>query len=297
MAFSTDNITLFLTVLECGSFSAAARKLGRVPSAVSMAIAQLEAELDLQLFNRSGREPVPTEAALALEPQARQLSALHQQMEAHALALHRGLETRLTLAIAPELLATRWSEPIPQLAAEFPALELEILAVPQEDAMQMLHRGSAHLAVVFERPTIEEREVFQEMGSEKLIIVAAPQHPLAQVSAEARHEHLLEHRQIMVAASRDAPYSDPRLVQSRQLWRTDNHLAALRLVQEGLGWALLPVSLVQPSIHSGDLIEVVFTNMTNERLLWADVVWSTEKPLGLGAKRYVELIQKRQRGC
>ena len=63
MAFSTDNLQVFLAVLDHGSFSAAARSLGRVPSAVSMAIAGLEAELDLLLFDRSGREPKPTAAA------------------------------------------------------------------------------------------------------------------------------------------------------------------------------------------------------------------------------------------
>ncbi|WP_343586540.1 LysR family transcriptional regulator, partial [Herbaspirillum sp.] len=41
MAFSSDNVKIFLAVLDGGSFSAAARMLGRVPSAVSMAISQL----------------------------------------------------------------------------------------------------------------------------------------------------------------------------------------------------------------------------------------------------------------
>ena len=71
MAFNSDNVQVFLTVLDHGSFSAAARALSRVPSAVSMTIAHLEAELDVQLFDRSGREPRPTAAARALEPQAR----------------------------------------------------------------------------------------------------------------------------------------------------------------------------------------------------------------------------------
>lgn len=52
MALSSDNLQVFLAVLDHGSFSAAARSLRRVPSAVSMAIANLEAELDLQLFDR-----------------------------------------------------------------------------------------------------------------------------------------------------------------------------------------------------------------------------------------------------
>lgn len=45
MNFNSENIELFLSVLDTGSFSAAARKLNRVPSAVSMAVANIEAEL------------------------------------------------------------------------------------------------------------------------------------------------------------------------------------------------------------------------------------------------------------
>lgn len=55
MHLSGENIQLFLAVLEHGSFSAAARALRRVPSAVSMAIANMEAELGFALFDRSRR--------------------------------------------------------------------------------------------------------------------------------------------------------------------------------------------------------------------------------------------------
>ena len=57
MPFNSDNLTIFLTVLDKGSFSAAARALKRVPSAVSMAVANLEAELGFELFDRHSREP------------------------------------------------------------------------------------------------------------------------------------------------------------------------------------------------------------------------------------------------
>ncbi len=52
---TSDHIDMLLTVIDKGSFSAAARALGRTPSAVSMAIANLEAELDLVLFDRGTR--------------------------------------------------------------------------------------------------------------------------------------------------------------------------------------------------------------------------------------------------
>ena len=92
MAFNSDSVQVFLAVLDHGSFSAAARALGRVPSAVSMAVAHLEAELALQLFDRRGREPRPTDAARALEPSARQIALQLRALHAHALSLTQGLE-------------------------------------------------------------------------------------------------------------------------------------------------------------------------------------------------------------
>ncbi|AFM64421.1 putative transcriptional regulator [Pseudomonas aeruginosa DK2] len=65
MNFSSDTIELFLAVLDRGSFSGAARALGRVPSAVSMGIANLEAELGFALFERTHREARPTALARA----------------------------------------------------------------------------------------------------------------------------------------------------------------------------------------------------------------------------------------
>ncbi|MDD0813873.1 LysR family transcriptional regulator [Curvibacter sp. HBC28] len=299
MAFSSDNIDVFLSVLDRGSFSAAARALGRVPSAVSMAMAQLEAELDLSLFDRSSREPRPTPAARALEPQARQLAAQLRQLNTQALALNQGLEERLTLAIAPELLAAQWSGPLATLAAEHPLLQVEVLAAPQTDALKLLHSGRAQLALVFERPSLDGREGFQEVGSETLVAVLAPSHPALRQRAgsdpaaapDAFRENLLTELRQIVVASRDLAQSDPRFVFGRHCWRTDNQVAALRLIEAGLGWGWLPQSFVRSPLAAGTLVELPFENLTNGLTLWVDVVWSKERPLGLGARRFIELIQ------
>ena len=182
MSFSSDSVEVFLAVIDHGSFSAAARALRRVPSAVSMAIAHLEAEVDLQLFDRKGREPRPTAAARSLEPQARALAAQLRQLDAQALALTQGLEERLTLAIAPELLAAPWSGALAELAHEYPLLQVEVLAAPQADALALLHSGRAQLALVFERPSLDGREGFQEVGSDTMVAVMAPGHPVLALS-------------------------------------------------------------------------------------------------------------------
>ena len=104
-----------------------------------------------------------------------------------------------------------------------------------------------------------------------------------------REEHLINTRQIVVA-SRNLAQSDPRFVFARHHWRTDNHLAALGLIEAGLGWGWQPRALVQPRIAAGSLVEMPFENLSNGVALWVDVVWSKERPLGLGARRFVQLI-------
>ena len=194
MAFDLDNLRAFLAAVDHGSFSAAARALGRVPSAVSMAIANLEAQLDVPLFERSGRNPTPTAQALALLPQARLLAEGLQRLNVHALSLSQGLEASLTLALVPELLDTvPWSAALHALAAEHPLLQVEVLTAPQADALAMVRSGRADLALVFERYGAAPYQAFQEVAEERLVAVAARSHPMFKGARQVRDTDLLGH--------------------------------------------------------------------------------------------------------
>lgn len=293
MAFDLDNLRVFLAAVDHGSFSAAARVLRRVPSAVSMAIAHLEAELGLELFDRSGREPKPTKHAHALVPQARLLVEQLHRLNIHALSLTQGLEASLTLVLVPELLtAVPWSEALATLAREYPLLKVEVLTAPQSDALAMVHSGRAQLALVFERYGMEAREAFQEVAEEHLVAVVASSHPMLGriATQEIRDADLLAERQIVVAG-RDSPQVDKRIAISRMQWPTDSPAAALALVKAGLGWAWLPSGFVRPALDAGELVELPTANFTNVLRFYVDVVWSQERPLGLAAARLVALLQ------
>ncbi|MBQ5949105.1 LysR family transcriptional regulator [Massilia sp. ST3] len=298
MAFDLDNLRVFLAAIDHGSFSAAGRVLGRVPSAVSMAIANLEAELGMDLFDRGGREPRPTAGAQALLPQARLLVEQLQRLNNHALSLTRGLETSLTIAILPELLAAAaWSEALATLGVEYPLLEIEVLSAPQSDALAMVQSGRAQLALVFERYGMDAREAFQEVAEERLVAVVAPTHSmLGRADAQAiRDADLLAERQIVVAG-RDSVQVDKRIAISRLQWRTDDPVAALSLVKAGLGWAWLPSGFVRDPLELGELVEIPAANFTNVLRFFVDVIWTAERPLGLAALRFIELLdQKRVR--
>lgn len=292
MAFDYDNLTMFIAAVDHGSFSAAARALRRVPSAVSMAIGNLEAELDLQLFDRGGREPKPTVHAQALLPQARLLVEQLHKLNIHALSLTQGLETALTLALVPELLATApWQAALLTLSREYPSLAVEVLTAPQADALAMVQSGRAQLALVFERYGVEPHEAFQEVAQETLVAVIAPAHPLlARVpDGQVRDADLFAERQIVVAG-RDDVQVDKRIAISRLQWRTDSPVAALGMVTAGLGWAWLPSGFVQPALRERRLVKIPLQNLTNILRFFVDVIWATDKPQGTAARRFVELM-------
>ena len=291
MAISSDDILVFLAVLDNGSFSAAARSLGRVPSAVSMSIGLLEVELDLVLFDRSRREAKPTEVALSLEPKARQIVGQLRQFETHALSMHQGLEKRLTLVIAPELLSLDWSSSLMQLARDFPSITVDVLSAPQNEALAMLHNGKASLAILFERPKIDENEQFLEIGVAVFVGVISPRHSaVAGTENIVTSNDLFALRQIVVG-SRDETI-DPRFALSHDRWYTDSHLAALNLVSIGLGWAYLPNSLVRPLIENATLVEMTPPEFSNQIRLWVDVVWMKHRAVGLGAERLIALLRE-----
>lgn len=296
MAFDLDNLQIFLAAVDHGSFSAAARSLGKVPSAVSMSIANLEAELDLQLFDRTGREPKPTLQAATLVPQARLLIEQVQRLNAQALSLTKGLETSLTIAVVPELVAAhQWSKALQALGLEYPLLKIEVLTAPQADALHMLEAGRADLALVFERYGLGAHEGFQEVAEDQLIAVISPTHPMLSRTDPLliRDNDLLSERQIVVAG-RNSDHVDKRIAISRFQWRTDSPSAALSLVTAGAGWAWLPSGFVEPLLVSGSLVQIPAQNFTNVLRFFVDIAWTTKRPLGPAAARFIELVNYRR---
>ncbi|WP_412180512.1 helix-turn-helix domain-containing protein, partial [Variovorax paradoxus] len=73
MEWTVDQLRQFVTTADCGSFSAAARRLGKAQSAVSTAIGLLEADLGVALFDRSRRNAQLSEAGQVLLLEAREL--------------------------------------------------------------------------------------------------------------------------------------------------------------------------------------------------------------------------------
>ncbi len=292
MSFNSETIQVFLTVLDRGSFSAAARSLRRVPSAISMAIGNLEAELGYDLFQRGPREVRPTAQALALEPHARLIAEQLGLLQVHAVELSQGLESNLTLAVVPDVDQRPLIAAIAEVGERYPLLEIAILSAPQEQALGLLDSGRADLCVAFAGLQVDPQRGFQLMGVESLVATLAPHHPAARPGAIQNLEDLTAVRQILVR-SRDLPLSDPRMVIGATHWTTDSFDIALQMVEAGLGWGDLPLSRVAPLLDAGRLQRLTFHNTRNELQLPVHVFWRKQQPLLKAARMLVERLALR----
>lgn len=288
MNFNSESIELFLAVIECGSFSAAARALGKVPSAVSMAIGNLEAELGYSLFDRSHREPQPTAMALSLVPHARLIADQLKQLQVHAVQLSLGLESRLSIGVAADIDRRRLLTAIKDLSERHPLLDIEVLTAPQDDVLAMLHSGRVNVCLAFAGLSVNVLERFQFVGSERMIATLAADSPLLQ-GQDLFLEDLVHVRQIVVG-SRDLPISETRPLVAESHWRTDNLETALEMVEAGLGWGNFPLSVVQPWLDSGRLKRLNFRNIENGLVLPVHAVWLKSQPLQKGAAALVEIL-------
>lgn len=289
MNINQEQLTIFKTVIETGSFSAAARRLGKVPSAVSMSIANLELDLNLILFERVGREPKPTVQAQQLYEKTNHLLVEINQWKQHAHALSEGLESNLDIVVVSELLHTHWINYIQAIEKEFPTLQINIFSAPQEDAMKMLMNGSVQFALMFERETLDYREEFIELLQESLVPIVNQDHFLAH-KPQVTAEDLRQHRQIIVT-SRDRDIK-PELLFSYDYWRTDHYHIALSLIEKQLGWGLMPLDVLKETPLNFKVLQVEEFNAKFDYLI--DLVWSKEKALGL-ASQFLIRYAKEQR--
>ncbi len=291
MNLNQELLSVFKTAIETGSFSATARKLGKAPSAVSMAISQLEDELNLVLFDRSRREPIPTAAAQALYQSTLQTLASMQQWQNHALQLSDQVESVLSIAFATELEGINWINVYQQLSETFPSLKLELLTLPQQMAIEDLSRHRIDFAVLLEREQLNNHEQFLELGKENMLAVSAPQHALAQKIAS--YDDLLNTRQI-IFNSRDMQ-KRTSLQLAYHTWQTDNQYHALELIKAGLAWGFLPQSFIQRYLDVDELRILNIADFNANMPICVDLVWSREQPMGKVGQYFIELVRMTKR--
>lgn len=287
MNLSPESLQAFAQAVALGSFSAAARRLGKSQSTVSEAIARLEIDLGVTLFDRSGRQPRLTEAGQVLLCRVEQVLAASDRLQRVAVELAGGREARVTLALSDAYQSAGYEALLAEMDRRYPDLEFECLLAEREDLIELVDEGRATLALLAAREhyapelgwaTVAERA---ELG-----LFVALDHPLARLP-RARIEDLAGWRSLALSTVGRPEAVDDALPAGDGRWTAPNYLLLLEMAVHGFGWAELPRWLVN-GYAGGRLQELRMPGWPRTQAV--DIIWSRRRPLGPAASWMLERL-------
>ncbi len=250
---SLDQLRVLVTIADTSSFSAAGRRLGRVQSAISQAVATLEATQGVVLFDRSGHRPQLTEVGRVLVDQARLVLASAGRFEAVAAGAREGLEPELALAIDPLVPTGPLIDSLRALSETFPNLPVSFSTEGLGGSLRRLRSGSAALAICLLLPDVPEDIAAYPLLRVVMRPVVAPGHPLALLGRAATRSDLEPHVQLVLSDPVD-PGGAAYGLSSARLWRFVDLGRRLDFLLAGFGWCRMPEHLVAAPVAEAKLV-------------------------------------------
>jgi DNA-binding transcriptional LysR family regulator len=306
-ALTPEALAMMDAIARTGSFAAAARELGRVPSALTYQVRQLEEALDVLLFDRRSRQAQLTAAGEELLEEGRRVLA---ELDAVTNRVHRvasGWETRLTIAydgvvsrstlldLVEAFYALRPSGAAPSNGSgSGPGTRLRLRTEVLAGTWEALLNGQADLAIgarVGADPPLGVQ--VEPLGDVTFIFAVAPRHPLAAHNAPVSDSELAMHRAIAVAdsAQRLSPIT-VNLLPGQDVLTVPSLQAKVEAQLRGLGCGFLPEPLVRSLIASGRLVAVRLQRPASKgRFCYAWRAASRRASSGLALKWWLERLK------
>ncbi len=265
-ALTPEALEMMDTIARTGSFAAAARELGKVPSALTYSVRQLEDALDVLLFDRSSRQAQLTAAGTELLHEGRRLL---QELDAVANRVHRvasGWETTLSISVEDLLSAPvvfELVEAFCQVRDERdgsttvgPATRLRLRNDVLAGTWEALITGQVDLAIGVSGLHANPGGIeLRQLGDVRFVFCVAPHHPLAAMEEPLSATQLVHHRAVAVAdtAQRLEPIT-VNLLPGQDVLTVPSMRAKLEALLRGLGCGFVPEPLARRHLEAGHLV-------------------------------------------
>ncbi len=263
-ALTPEALAMMDTIARTGSFAAAARELGKVPSALTYSVRQLEEALDVLLFDRSSRQAQLTAAGSELLHEGRRLL---QEMDAVANRVRRvasGWETQLSISVEDvlswptvfDLVQAFCTAKTGDASGAGPATRLRLRSDVLTGTWEALVTGQVDLAIGVSGRHLNPGGIeLQPLGDLAFVFCVAPHHPLAGASAPLTDAELVHHRAVAVAdtAQRLAPLT-LNLLPGQDVLTVPTMRAKLEALLRNLGCGFVPEPLARPHLEAGRLV-------------------------------------------
>jgi len=277
-----DALSMLLSIEETGSFAAAARQRGLVPSALTYRVRQIEDALDVLLFDRSSRQAKPTEAGKALLREAQRMLLDVDALANRVKRVATGWESVLTVAVDSIISRSVMMELCEGFLALNPPTRLRIRYETLSGTLAALKSGQADLAIgVFITPSSHAELLHDTLGEVRFVYAVAPHHALAQAAEPLSDAVLQQHRAVAVADS--VPRGEGvtiGLLGGQDVLTVPDMLTKLDAQLRGLGGGFLPESLAKPYLDSGRLVAKKVSRV--QRISHLEFAWRNPHGQNLG---------------
>jgi len=287
-----DQLRVFIAAAEERSFSAAGRRLNRAQSVISLSIANLEAQLEVSLFQREGRYPILTPAGEILLHDARVVAANLAGLKARARGMASGVEPELAVAIDVMFPMSVLTCAAARFGQEFPMTPLRLYVEALGGVAQAVLEGQCSLGVVGSLPIAAPSLVFERLLGVEIVFVAAPQHPLAQISGEITECDLSRHVQMVLTDRTELSKGQEFSVFSTRNWRLADLGAKHEFLRAGLGWGGMPLELVQRDLDEGRLVELSLLDHPARIPMVMSATYRASAPPGPAGRWFIQQLQR-----
>src|SRR5579859_2248534 len=286
---SLDQLRAFIASVDEGSFSAAARKLHRAQSVVSELVSNLEGQIGVTLFDRSGRYPLLTSEGAVLVADARNISSGLDLMKARAKGMAAGLEPELSVVVDVLFPIAAITEAAKEFRVKFPSTPLRLYVEALGAAYQPVLDGIAGFGIVGSLPTVPSTFTAERLTGVAMVMVAAGEHPLAKYKGAIPKSELTKHVQLVLTDRSSLSKGREFGVMSPSTWRLADLFAKHAFLLNGLGWGGMPVHLVQGDLAARRLVQLRVQDMpSGELILQMSAVYPTSAPPGPAGRWLIE---------
>ena len=243
----------FIAVARNGSFSKASEQLFVTQPAISKRVAALEEELGTQLFNRIARQISLTEAGKQLLPKAQDLVHQAEDMQRYASNLNDDISGNLSIAISHHIGLHRMPPILKEFNLRHPKVQLDIRFEDSDQAFSAVEHGDIEFAVITLPNELPEKLIKETIWQDQLNIMVGLEHPLSnqsEISLEvlAAYQCVLPDKETETHKIIDRQFKELGLEMKVQM-ETNNLETLKMLVGAGLGWSLLPKTMLDESLR------------------------------------------------
>ena len=248
-----DALFMLNAIAQKGSFAAAAREIGVVPSALSYRVRQMEEALDVLLFSRSSRQAKLTAAGRELLTEGSRLLLDMDSIAHRVKRVATGWEGQLTIAVDGIIDFSIMMELSADFFALNPPTRLKLRHETLSGTLAALTSGQADLALgVSDLFSNNAGLRFAPLGEVAFVFAVAPHHPLAHIKQPLSDRQIQAHRAVAVADSVPQGLGlTVGLLAGQDVFTVPSMQAKLDAQLRGLGAGFLPVSLAKPLIDQG----------------------------------------------